>query len=101
VTFDTAQNKFVAAPIELGPETDQVFLILFGTGVRWRSALTRVIATINGVSAEVLFAGQQGFVGLDQINLRIPRSLKGVNRDVDVLLTVDGVAANTVKLNIK
>jgi len=77
--------------------------LLFGVRTsNWRSALTRVIATINGVSAEVLFAGAQGgFVGLDQINLRIPRSLKGVNRDVDVVLTVDGVAANTVKINIK
>jgi uncharacterized protein (TIGR03437 family) len=102
VTFDSAQNKFLAVPIDLGPETDQIFLILFGTGIRSRSALTRVIATINGVSAEVLFAGAQGsLVGLDQINLRIPRGLKGVNRDVDVVLTVDGVTANTVKINIK
>jgi uncharacterized protein (TIGR03437 family) len=102
VTFDTAQNKFVAVPIDLGPETDQVFLILFGTGVRGRSALTRVIVTINGVSADVTFAGAQGaLIGLDQANVRIPRSLKGVNRDVDVVLSVDGVVANTVKINIK
>ncbi|MEK7995014.1 MAG: hypothetical protein AAB403_14505, partial [Planctomycetota bacterium] len=29
----------VATPIKIGPETDQVFLILFGSGIRGRSAL--------------------------------------------------------------
>src|SRR5262249_3619678 len=28
--FDTAQNKFVSVPIDLGPDTDTVFLILYG-----------------------------------------------------------------------
>jgi uncharacterized protein (TIGR03437 family) len=36
--FDQAQNRFVAVPIDLGPNlgnaTDQVFLILYGTGLR-------------------------------------------------------------------
>src|SRR5262249_27638957 len=38
--FDTTQNKFVSVPIDLGPGTDQVFLILFGTGIRGRSDLS-------------------------------------------------------------
>ncbi|MGH9840109.1 MAG: kelch repeat-containing protein, partial [Blastocatellia bacterium] len=29
--FDAAQNRFVARPLDLGPETDQVYLVLFGT----------------------------------------------------------------------
>jgi uncharacterized protein (TIGR03437 family) len=99
--FDSTQNKFVTAPIDLGLSTDQVFLILFGTGFRFRSSLAGVTATIGGVGAEVLFAGEQGgFVGLDQANIRIPRSLIG-RGEVDVMLRVDGKVTNTLKVNIK
>ncbi|MGH9842983.1 MAG: hypothetical protein ACREEM_29955, partial [Blastocatellia bacterium] len=102
--FDPAQNKFVATPIDLGPETDQVFLLLFGTGVRNRSALSVVSARLggpNGVDAQVSFAGGlDGFVGLDQVNARLSRSLIG-RGEVDVTLTVDGQTANTVKVSIR
>ncbi|HEX9000168.1 MAG TPA: hypothetical protein VGB07_09745, partial [Blastocatellia bacterium] len=98
--FDAAQNQFVSIPIELGPETDQIFLLLFGTGLRNRSALTAVMATIGGESSEVSYAGAQSdFVGLDQINVRVPRSLAG-RGEVDVVLTADARTANTVRINI-
>lgn len=88
-------------PIDLGPASDQLFLVLFGTGMRGRTAQTAVTATIGGDSAEVLFAGAQGdLAGLDQVNLRIPRSLAG-RGDVDVVLRVDGKVANTVKINVR
>lgn len=100
-SFDAAQSRFVTVPIDLGPDSDQVFLVLNGTGIRGRSALTAVTATIGGTAARVDFAGPQGsFVGLDQINVLIPRSLIG-RGEVDVVLTVDGKTANTVKVNIK
>jgi len=99
--FDQAQNRFVSVPIDPGPADDQVFLILFGTGIRNRSALTAVTASIGGVSSEALFAGPQGeFVGLDQLNLRLPRSLAG-RGEVDITLTVDGQTANLVRINIR
>ncbi|MEO6727204.1 MAG: choice-of-anchor D domain-containing protein [Blastocatellia bacterium] len=95
------QNGSVPIPIDLGVATDQVFLILNGTGIRGRTSLSAVTATIGGTSAPVSFAGVQGdFVGLDQINVGIPRSLIG-RGDVDVVLTVDGKITNTVKVNIK
>lgn len=98
--FDPAQNQFVAVPIDLGAADDQVFLVLFGTGFRFRSALGAVSATIGGASAEVTFAGAQGdFVGLDQANIRIQRSLMG-RGDVDVILTIDGQQANVVRVNV-
>jgi uncharacterized protein (TIGR03437 family) len=37
---------------------------------------------------------------MDQVNLLVPTSLAG-RGEVDVVLTVDGVAANTVRVNIK
>jgi uncharacterized protein (TIGR03437 family) len=99
--FDQAQNRFVAVPIDLGPETDQVFLILFGTGVRFRSALSAVTVKVGGADMQASFAdATPGFVGLDQVNARLLRSLIG-RGEVDVALTVDGKAANTVKVNIR
>lgn len=99
--FDSALGRYVAAPIDLGAATDQLFLLLFGTGWRLRSSLSGVSATIGGTAAEVLFAGAQGdFVGLDQINLRLPQSLRG-RGDVTISLNVDGKTANQVSVNIK
>jgi len=99
VRFDPAQNKFVAAPIDLSNGNEQVFLILYGTGIRHRGALNAVRVSIGGVDSEVLFAGAQGgFAGLDQVNVRLARGLAG-RGDVDVVLTVEGQPANTVRVN--
>jgi uncharacterized protein (TIGR03437 family) len=99
--FDPMQNKFVPSPIDLGPTSDQVFLVLFGTGIRYRSSLSAVSAKIGDVNAESLYAGQvTGFEGLDQVNLRIPRSLAG-RGEVEIALMVDGKAANTVTCSVK
>jgi uncharacterized protein (TIGR03437 family) len=100
--FDTATNRFVSVPIDLGPAGEQGFLILFGTGFRNRSALSAVTCQIGGeASDQVQFAGAQGlFAGLDQANVRIPRSLAG-RGDVNVVFTVDGKTANTVTINIR
>jgi uncharacterized protein (TIGR03437 family) len=99
--FDLLQNGFIVEPINLDPENEQVFLILFGTGFRSRSALSAVRMTIGGTDVEVLYAGPQGvFAGLDQTNARLPRSLKG-RQEMDVVLIVDGKAANTVRIAVK
>ncbi len=96
--FDQAQGRFVPVPIDLGPETDQVFLILYGSGFRFRSSLAATAVTIGGVNSEVLFAGDApGFVGLDQCNVRLSRSLIG-RGEVDVVLVVDGKMANNVRI---
>jgi len=99
--FDMATNQFVPIPIDLGPEGEQVFLILFGSGIKGNTGLSAVSAQIGGTDCEVLYAGETpGFFGLDQCNVRIPRSLGG-RGDVDVVLTVNGKVANTVRINIK
>lgn len=95
-----AQNQFVAIPIDFGAATDQVFLVAFGVGFRFRSSLSAVTASIGGTPAQVTFAGAQpNFVGLDQANIQLPRSLAG-RGEVDVVFTVDGQTANTVKITI-
>ncbi len=99
--YDETQRKMVAVPVDLGPTTDQVFLILFGTGLRFRSSLSAVTLKMGGADAEVLYTGSQGgFAGLDQLNVRLPRSLAG-RGEVELNLTVDGKTANPVKLSIR
>ncbi len=94
-----SSNALVALPIDLGPTGEDVYLVLYGTGVR---GATKVSATIGGVSVPVLFTGAQGqFAGEDQINVGpIPRSLAG-RGNIPVILTADGIAANTVNVTIR
>jgi uncharacterized protein (TIGR03437 family) len=91
----------VPSPIDLGPAGTQAILSLYGTGIRGRSSLGSVQAKVGGLSAEVRYAGLQSeFAGLDQLDLVIPRALAGQG-EVDVIVTVDGKAANTVRINVK
>jgi uncharacterized protein (TIGR03437 family) len=88
----------LTTPIDLGPETDEVYLLLFGTGIRGGKSAT---VKIGGVDAPVTYSGPQGsLVGLDQVNVKLPRALIG-RGEMDLVLTVDGKAANTVKVRIK
>ncbi|MBL8207217.1 MAG: VCBS repeat-containing protein [Blastocatellia bacterium] len=98
--WDAAQNRHLLTPLDLGASNEQMFLVLFGTGFRRVSAPSAVSAKIEGVEVAVSYAGAQGeFVGLDQLNLLVPRSLIGYG-ELDIILTVDGKTANTVKINI-
>jgi uncharacterized protein (TIGR03437 family) len=99
--FDSTQQRFVAVPIDLGPPTDQVFLVLLGTGIRSRSELSSISATIGAATVGAAFAGPwPQFPGVDQVNLLLPRALAG-SGEVEVSLSVDGLAANTVNVNIR
>lgn len=99
--FNAALNKFISVPVSLGVDEDRVFLVLFGTGIRYRSSEAQVTASVGGLELPVLYAGPQGgFVGLDQINVEFPRALAGLG-EVDVVLTVDGVVTNVVRVNIQ
>lgn len=99
--FNPMTNRFVALPLDVSNAAEQVFLLLFGTGLRNHSGLANVSARVGGAATEVLFAGKQGsLAGLDQVNLLLPRTLAG-RGEVDIVLTVDGKAANTVRVGIK
>jgi uncharacterized protein (TIGR03437 family) len=88
-------------PIDLGVESEQVFLIPYGTGLHFRSEISAVKATVGGEEVEVLYAGEQGdFVGLDQANVRLSHGLKG-RGELEVTLKVDGKSTNTVRINVK
>ena len=106
--FDAGQNKFVPLPIDLGPESDRLYLVLFGTGWRGVESLEKVSAKLGGVDAQVIYAGlQPDYAGLDQMNILIPRSLAG-RGEIDVQVTVRGesfllfpIPANVVKIHLR
>jgi uncharacterized protein (TIGR03437 family) len=93
-------GSFEPVAIDLGPETDAVYLILFGTGWRGGGANSSVTVRIDGEEVPVLYAGGQGeFVGLDQLNVRLPRQLMR-RGEVTLTLEVDGLIANPVRISI-
>jgi len=97
-TSDCASGACVSVPIDMG---NQTVLLLFGTGIRRHSGLGTVSVKIGGQDGVVQFAGAQGqYVGLDQVNVLLPPSLRG-SGEVPVVLTVGGVAANTVTVNFR
>lgn len=105
---DLAQPDGSARTINLGPPSDQVFLILRGTGFRNRSSLSNIAVKIGGVDASVTYAGlaseppfavTPGGVGEDQLNVLVPRSLAGRGL-VDIVATIDGKMMNTVQVSI-
>ncbi len=86
-------------PIDLGFNDQQVFLILYGTGIRNHAG--PVTATVGTTKLAVAYAGTQGtFAGEDQINILLPQTLRGAGI-VDVTLTVDGQTTNAVKIHIQ
>jgi uncharacterized protein (TIGR03437 family) len=94
-----AQGSFSAAPINMGTATDKVYLAIYATGLQ-AAGLANVAVTVNGVSTQVLYAGNAGFSGVDQINVLLPASLAG-SGTVALQVTASGIAANTVQIAIQ
>jgi uncharacterized protein (TIGR03437 family) len=95
--YDPNTGSPIAIPHNSG---DQVYLLLFGTGIRAHSA-TGVTATVGGVNTNVLGAVAQGqFLGEDQINIGpLPSSLASGSQTV--VLTVDGNPANSITVVLR
>ncbi len=94
-------NRYVPVPIDLSDPREQVVLLLFGAGLRQRSALENVKASLGLLPATPLYVGTTpGLVGLDQINLPLPRTLAG-SGEINVWITVDGRTANPVRIKVR
>ncbi|MCI0387964.1 MAG: CAP domain-containing protein [Acidobacteria bacterium] len=105
-TLDGVSFQPVANPdgsprsLSVGTSTRPNYLVLYGTAMRRRSSLGNVQVTIGGFPTQVSFLGAHSqFAGLDQLNISIPMELRGRGL-VDVVVTIDGRAANTVVINI-
>ena len=99
--FLNLNNSAVTRPISFNPASESLFFELYGTGVRNRTAQANVSCEIGGVTIPVEYASDApGFIGLDQINLRIPNSLD--NRgEVDLVIIADGKRSQPVRVNIQ
>jgi uncharacterized protein (TIGR03437 family) len=95
-------EHFEPAAIDLGPPGEQVYLVLYGTGLGALTTPDNVTLTVGGVPVPVLYAGPQNqFAGLDQINAGpLPRSLEG-RGEVEIVLAVGGKTSNRVKVQIR
>jgi uncharacterized protein (TIGR03437 family) len=103
--LDPVSNRFVPLPINLGPADDRVFLVVFATGVRGATdengdgnVAESVRILLGGEELTPTFAGSQGdFVGLDQINVEIPRSMIG-RGELHFSITIAGSAVSNEAL---
>ncbi len=99
--YNSTLNRYTPIALDVSNAAEQVYLILYGTGLRNRSSLASVTALIGGAAAQVLYAGPQGdFLGLDQINLRVPSAL-AERGEVDVTVMAEGRVTNTLRVLIK
>ncbi len=97
-------GTWVPRALDVGPDADQLFLVLFGTGIRGVSGVAQVQLKVGDQAAPALYAGPQGqLVGLDQINLNftnVRANLRG-RGEVNLTGTVGGIAINAVKVRFQ
>jgi uncharacterized protein (TIGR03437 family) len=99
--FQCGTTADSCAPTPIDVSTGPVYLTLYGTGIRNRSALENVRCTIGGVDTTVLFAGSQGtFPALDQVNVQVPISLRG-RGTVPVVVIADDQSTNPVNISVQ
>lgn len=91
--------RLIPAPVDAGSETQPTFLILYGTGIR-RADRSNIRALIGGLDIPVEYHGPvNNYAGLDQVNLRLPHTLKGRGL-VDITIVVNGVSSNAVTVDL-
>jgi uncharacterized protein (TIGR03437 family) len=97
--FDCSSGTCKPAPIALDAASN-VYVTLYGTGIRGEPDVSKVTCTVGGVSVPVLYAGPQGqYAGFDQVNIQLPSSLRGAGT-VDIVLSVDGQQSNAVQISV-
>lgn len=102
VRIEPEGRQILLPPGTIALDERPVYLVAYATGVRNRSAVDNVQATIGGINVPITYAGPagDGVPGLDQVNVRLTTALKG-NTDGRLVLTVDGVLANPVWVDIR
>ena len=94
----SATGSCVPVPLLVGAPNEQLYLVLFGTGIRRGQAVS---VLVGGLEAALSYSGPQpSYPGLDQVNVLLPRSLAG-RGDVEVRLSADGKEANIVRINVR
>ena len=100
-TIESTIKEGVSGNIDMGPDGDQVYLVMYGTGFRSRSSLANVNVRIAEMDVPVEYAdAHSALPGLDQLNLKLPRSLAGRGQTT-LEFAVDGKRANDTYLNFQ
>jgi len=94
-------GRIVRVPVDLSRDTDEVYLVLYGTGIRFRRSLANVIVALAGSALPVEYAGAQSeFPGLDQVSVRIP--FRRIGSGLACLrIAVDGRAESVGCVSVK
>jgi len=105
--FDAGLKQFIPAPIAR-QAGEQLFLILFGTGLQLagntdgnaaNGVAENVQVSVGGAGAQVIFAGKApGFAGLEQLNVQIPDNAPA-NPATPVMLSVRDRLGNLKQAN--
>ena len=97
----TGSGSCAPLPLDLGAASDQSALVLYGTGIRNRNALSDVTVSIGSQTLAPLYAGAvAAYAGLDQVNVLLPHTLAG-SGTVNVVVTIAGTASNTLSISFK
>jgi uncharacterized protein (TIGR03437 family) len=90
----------VPRPIDVRAESGQVYLQLFGTGIRGCSSDARIL--VGSTALPALSTGPQGqYPGLDQVNVQLLATLAGTG-ETDVALHLNcGRSSTPVRIHIR
>jgi uncharacterized protein (TIGR03437 family) len=80
---------------QVSPARAGDFLEIYCTGL---GPMPQAGVKIAGIEVEVTYAGPTHIQGLDQVNVKIPAGLTPGAQDL--VLTINGLASNTVKVHI-
>jgi uncharacterized protein (TIGR03437 family) len=106
--YNASLGSIVTKPIDLGPTSDTVFLVLYATGLRNaddpnndRNLKESFSVLIGGIQVAPAFVGPApGLIGVDQVNVVIPRSLIG-RGVINVSVSADGFGtSNAITIEI-
>lgn len=89
-----------AIPLDLGAPGDTAALVLYGTGIRGAGKGSITVLMGNQKLTPFYAGPAPNWVGLDQVNAILPRTLAG-SGGVNLQVTADGVSSNSVGIAIR
>jgi uncharacterized protein (TIGR03437 family) len=96
--FTCAAGSCTGVPLDVS--AGNTALVLYGTGIQNRAALSDVTVTIGAQTLTPFFAGPSGYSGEDQVDVSLPASLAGAGT-VNLTVTVAGTASNVVTVTFQ
>lgn len=99
--FDADSAKWVPVPFRLA-DGDLIYLTLWATGIRGRSSLSAVTATVGGATVPAIYAAPDpDLPGVDQLSVGpLPATLRGAGRTV-ISIKVDGRSSQELAIEIQ